>query len=69
MNIVAKYPFNNGQKVVERKYPKLYAEIEKVVGGVDSTKLKVKESKEKTMPGEMLYDPRKLNDEFKKGFS
>lgn len=69
MRIVAKYPFNDGQKVVERKYPKLYAEIEKVVGSVDSSKLKVKESKEKTMPGEMLYDPRRLNDEFKKDFS
>ena len=68
MRIVARYSFNNGKDVVQSKYFNLLTEIEQAVHQVDSSVLKTKQSKEKTMPGEMLYDPKRLNKDFKKYF-
>jgi len=69
MRIVAQYSFNNGEAAVLKKYPHLLKEVEKVIKVVDSSKLKIKKSEEKTMPGEMLFAPIKLNEAFKNGFS
>jgi hypothetical protein len=68
MRIVATYSFNGGENAVMVKYPHLLQEVEGVIQAVDSSKLKIKESKEKTMPGEMLFDPKALNKIFKKEF-
>lgn len=66
MRIVARYSFNGGLEAVTSRYPGLLAEVTKAIGLVDSAACKVKESKEKTMPGQMLYAPIELNKEFKK---
>jgi hypothetical protein len=69
MIIAGRYSFNHGAEKVNERYPKLLAEIELVIGKVKAAKLKTKVSKEKTMPGTMLFDPRALNREFKEQFA
>lgn len=68
MIIAGIYSFNGGKKAVEKKYPHLLKEIEQVIVSIDSREHLVKESKEKTMPGKMLYSPIELNKTFKKRF-
>jgi hypothetical protein len=69
MIIAGRYSFNQGADLVNERYPKLLAEIEEVIGRVKAADLKTKVSKEKTMPGTMLFDPRALNREFKEHFA
>lgn len=66
MIVAAKYSFAGGVQVVEKRFPKLLDEIYGAIHSVDANLCKTKESKEKTMPGQMLYSPPKLNDAFKK---
>lgn len=66
MKIVALYSFNGGREAVAERYPHLLTEVTNAIDLVDSAKCKVKESKEKTMAGQMLYAPVELNKEFKK---
>lgn len=68
MIIAAEYAFNDGEFIRDR-YPHLMQELEDIVAGVDASLCKTKESREKTMPGKMLYCPRDLNREFKAGFT
>jgi hypothetical protein len=68
MKIAAKYSFNNGRAVVEEKFPDHLAEIVRVIESIDAADHLIKESKEKTMPGEMLYSPSSLNTAFKASF-
>ena len=69
MRIVGEYSFSNGKKAIQRHYPGLLLEIQGIVEAVDAHTCKTKESKEKTMPGKMLFCPKKLNGGFKKLFS
>jgi hypothetical protein len=66
--IAAKYSFNDGKGFITRKYRRLLGEIETIVSAVDSNQHKTKSSKEKTMPGRMLFNPISLNKAFKKQF-
>jgi hypothetical protein len=66
--IAGRYSFNNGLDVLQRKYCTLLHEIENVIGEINASQCKTKKSKEKTMPGRLLYSPVKLNTEFKKQF-
>lgn len=66
MTILGKYSFNDGADFIQRKYPELLKEIEDAITNVDASKCLVKESKEKTMLGKMLYSPVALNEEFKR---
>ena len=66
MRILAKYSFANGQDYINEHFHQLLSEIEGAIGKVDASKCLIKESKEKTMPGKMLYSPVALNGEFKK---
>ena len=68
MRVIARYSFKNGQDEISRAYPALLAEVYKVIGEVDASDHKTKVSKEKTMPGRMLYSPISLNKAFKKSF-
>jgi len=68
VRIVARYSFKDGAKVVAEKYPALLKEVEQILGLIDPTKHKSKESKEVTMPGQMLYNPVALNETFKQEF-
>ncbi len=66
MTILGKYSFAGGEDFIQGKYPELLHEIEEAIASVDASKCLVKESKEKTMMGKMLYSPVALNDEFEK---
>ena len=69
MRIAGVYPFNDGDKVINERYPHLVGEIESIIASVDASLYKIKASIEKTMPGRMLYSPVALNNAFKKEFS
>jgi hypothetical protein len=68
MKIAGIYSFNNGVNSVESKYAALLREIETCIGSIDAAQCRTKESKEKTMPGDMLYSPVDLNAKFKHQF-
>lgn len=61
MIIAARYSFNGGQEVVESRYSHLLSEIEAAIANVDAEQHRTKQSKEKTMMGQMLYSPVALN--------
>ncbi len=69
MKIVGIYSFNNGKEIIGQKYSHLLREIEQVVSHVSAQKAKTKKSKEKTMPGKILYSPTALNKAFKNEFT
>lgn len=64
MRIVAEYSFNGGKAAVKKKYRHLYKEVVEAVKAVDSDNHRTKSSKEKTMPGRMLFNPKSLNRAF-----
>jgi hypothetical protein len=68
MKIAGVYPFNNGDRAVQEKYPDLLQEVKNTIAAVDASTCKTKKSKEKTMPGDMLYAPKELNKCFKELF-
>lgn len=68
VRIAGIYSFNNGEKEVAKRYPRLLTEVNQVIKQVDSSKHKTKESDEKTMMGQMLFSPRSMNTAFKKAF-
>ena len=68
MKICARYSFNNGIQAIHAKHPNLLPEIEEVIAKIDASACKTKKSREKTMPGRMLFNPKSLNKAFKKEF-
>lgn len=68
MIIAGVYSFKNGKGFIEKKYPKLLDEIRQVIAAVIAKDHMTKESKEKTMPGMMLYSPSALNETIKQDF-
>lgn len=68
MIIAGSFSFKGGGEHIERYYPNLLREIRNIIAAVDSASHKTKVSKEKTMPGKMLFDPKALNRTFKKKF-
>jgi hypothetical protein len=69
MKLAAIYSFNQGTEFVSEKYPELVAEIHAAIKSIDASQHKTKESKEKTMPGQMLFSPASLNKAFKEQFT
>lgn len=69
MNIVGLFSFNNGYKLIKTKHPYLLNEVELVIKKVNAKKAKTKTSKEKSMPGKILYNPKALNKSFKSEFT
>ena len=69
MRIVAEYSFNNGATVLSRKWQLELDEIYAAIAEVNAAKCRTKFSKEKTMPGKQLNDPKALNREFKRAFA
>lgn len=68
MRVAGVYSFKDGKGYVEQKYPKLLDEIHAVIAAVSAKDHLTKESKEKTMPGKMLYSPVALNETIKEDF-
>lgn len=68
MTVAGLFSFKGGKEYVEKQYPHLLEEIYRIIGSVNAADHMTKVSKEKTMPGRMLYNPRALNKAFKKEF-
>jgi len=62
------YLFNQGREVIEADFAIELQEIKDAIAGVDATEHKTKVSREKTMPGRMLYKPGSLNKAFRREF-
>ena len=69
MKIVGIYSFNGGKDVIEANFATELQQIKNFISAVDGLKCKTKVSKEKTMPGKMLYKPSSMNKAFKREFS
>ena len=67
MRIGAKYSHLNGEEYLLVHRRKLWREVRDVIAAVDAEACKTKVSKEKTMPGRMLYSPPDMNAAFKQG--
>jgi len=63
MTMAGRFSFKNGEEVIAKQYPNQLSEIERVIASVCADKLKTKVSKEKTMPGRVLYNPRALTNQ------
>jgi len=68
MIIAGEYSFNNGKNFITKHYPHLLEEIKEIIPLINAQDHKTKSSKEKTMPGQMLFSPSDLNKAFKKEF-
>lgn len=68
MIVAGTYSFNEGEKIICKKYRSLLDEISHAISSVDSAQLRTKKSREKTMRGKMLFSPRKINAAFKEEF-
>ena len=68
MIIAGVYSFKGGKEYVEEKYPELVKEIRLVIAAVSAEDHRTKESKEKTMVGQMLFNPGALNETIKSDF-
>jgi len=69
LEIIAEYSHKDGKNFIEKYHPKELQEIKEVISLVDASACKTKESEEKTMMGEMLYAPKRLNKRFKELFT
>ena len=67
MIIAAEYSFNDGNSI-QKTHPYLLQEVKDIIATVDALHYKIKESKEITMPGKMLYSPAGLNSAFARNF-
>ena len=67
MRIQARYSHLNGEEylLVHRKH--LWEEVKDVIAEVDAMACRTKISKEKTMPGKVLFSPADMNRAFKDG--
>jgi len=65
MKIAGIYSFNGGVEYVQQHFASELAEIISAIESVNSDQHKTKVSKEKTMPGKLLYSPVGLNKAFK----
>jgi hypothetical protein len=59
----------NGYEFLQVHKPHLWTEIVQVIESVDAEACRTKQSKEKTMMGEMLYSPKDLNNAMERGFA
>ena len=68
MRIGAKYSHLNGEEYLLVHHQAIWSEVQKVISEVDAQACKTKVSKERTMPGKMLYSPTEMNKAFQVGF-
>lgn len=69
MKIIERYSHLNGEEYLIVHHPNILKEIEEVIESVNAEKFKTKISKEKTMRGKRLFNPKALNKEFDKLFT
>ena len=66
MEIIAEFSFNKGKEFIEKNHRVELQELREIITLVDASRFKTKVSKEKTMEGRLLYNPKELNNEFKR---
>ena len=64
MRIASKYSHMNGEEYLLVHKPRLWQEVCDAVASVDAEACKTKVSRERTMPGRLLYSPRDMNRAF-----
>jgi hypothetical protein len=69
MIIAARYPFRDGERYINGKYAHLLEEVRTVIHSIEASSHITKISREKTMVGRALYDPKALNKSFKQQFN
>lgn len=69
MKIAHKYSHLNGEEYLIVHHKELYKEIIETIQSIDASMFMTKESKEKTMPGKMLYSPIEINKTFNEKFN
>ena len=67
MKVVYEYSHLGGSEILIVRYPEINQQIYEVIGSI--TALKLKESKEKTKVGKMLYSPKDMNVQFTSAFN
>ena len=65
MKIKAKYSHLNGEEYLLVHRKQLWEEVQTVIEDVDAYSCRTKISREKTMPGRLLYSPTDMNKAFK----
>ena len=68
MQIVAQYSFKRGKQFLSKNHKLELDEVKDTISSVVGSRLKTKISKEKTMKGKALYNPKALNKEFRSLF-
>ncbi len=61
MDVLEIYSFNKGLEIIKKHYKEELREVVEAIRSVDSTVMKTKVSKEKTMMGRKLFSPVNLN--------
>lgn len=69
MRVAGIYSFNGGKEIIEADYAAELQEIKSAIAAVEAIEHKTKVSREKTMPGRLLYKPGSLNKAFKLEFN
>ena len=67
MRIVSRYSHLNGEEYLLVHRKQLWQEVKDVIAGVDAEACRTKVSRERTMPGRMLFSPPDMNQAFKDG--
>lgn len=68
MQIKSIYSHLNGEEFLLVHHRDLWDEVKQVIASVDEEACRTKISRERTMPGRVLYSPRDMNDAFKAEF-
>jgi len=68
MKVVDEFSHKGGKQFIKNNFPEELNEIYQVISKVNLNSYKIKVSREKTMPGKMLYSPIELNKAFKREF-
>jgi len=68
MIVAGEYSFNGGKEFIHSEGRHLLDGIYDIISAVDANQHKTKKSKEKTMPGRVLFNPISLNRAFKGEF-
>ena len=69
MIIAAQYSFNKGREEVAARFSNLLPEVNKAIKSINAENHRIKESKEKTKIGQLLYSPVSINNAFKVQFA
>jgi len=66
MKVVYEYSHLGGSEILKVRFPEIEKDIKEIISEVKGKR--IKESKEKTMKGKMLYSPKDMNQQFKEAF-